>query len=429
MINDKNGQPFKPEPLDRTVALLSASGDTIVARQSATLSFELAHSTLEHSMYLIDKFPITEKIILGMDFLVKHEARIDIAASSIELNSRQSPTQNTEADNLQCYSLVSDSEIRLEPRSTVGIYLTPVSEMHHNGRDGHVTPDNTLPDACIIWQGIHSQQEGRIRVWVTNLSENTVTIPPRKAVATWQPDFEGEIHLADKLVSKAKGLEVDTKPHVLSLTTSENGQDWEWCNEHTYYPDLSNTPPGIPEPPPQASIEELRLAWEQAKQSLQVASNTSLDDCEETRKLLQHMERINIRIKRYADEDDTAQAELPSDLKLDEGYDHLSISEAKQLRELLLSEAAFFMKGKYPKVIRTDLPVHIDVGTATPRVSGYRRLNPEEQAVVNEYVDKLISADVVEPGNGPWSSPILLVPKKDGGLRAVAQSERLCYGR
>jgi hypothetical protein len=137
------------------------------------------------------------------------------------------------------------------------------------------------------------------------------------------------------------------------------------------------------------------------------------------------MERINIRIKRYADEDDTAQAELPSDLKLDEGYDHLSISEAKQLRELLLSEAAFFMKGKYPKVIRTDLPVHIDVGTATPRVSGYRRLNPEEQAVVNEYVDKLISADVVEPGNGPWSSPILLVPKKDGGLRAVADLRKV----
>ena len=46
-------------------------------------------------------------------------------------------------------------------------------------------------------------------------------------------------------------------------------------------------------------------------------------------------------------------------------------------------------------------------------------LNPEEQRIFNEYVEKLIAADVVEPCNGPWSSPILLVPKKDGGLRAA----------
>ena len=83
------------------------------------------------------------------------------------------------------------------------------------------------------------------------------------------------------------------------------------------------------------------------------------------------------------------------------------------------------MKGKYPKVIRTDNPVHINVGQAVPRTSGFKRLNPEEQLVVNEYVEKLIAADVVEPCNGPWSSPILLVPKKDGGLRAVADLRKV----
>ena len=69
--------------------------------------------------------------------------------------------------------------------------------------------------------------------------------------------------------------------------------------------------------------------------------------------------------------------------------------------------------------------MHINVGTAAPRVAGYRRLNPEEQGVVNEYVEKLIAADVVEPCAGPWSSPILLVPKEDGGLRAVADLRKV----
>ena len=32
---------------------------------------------------------------------------------------------------------------------------------------------------------------------------------------------------------------------------------------------------------------------------------------------------------------------------------------------------------------------------------------------------------MVEPCNGPWSSPILLVPKKDGGLRAVADLRKV----
>jgi hypothetical protein len=83
------------------------------------------------------------------------------------------------------------------------------------------------------------------------------------------------------------------------------------------------------------------------------------------------------------------------------------------------------MKGKYPKIIRTNNPVVINTGNAAPRTSGHRRLSQEEQLVVDEYVKKLISADVVEPCNSPWSSPILLVPKKDGGLRAVADLRRV----
>ena len=87
---------------------------------------------------------------------------------------------------------------------------------------------------------------------------------------------------------------------------------------------------------------------------------------------------------------------------------------------MLRSEASFFMKGKYPKIVRTNAPVVIDTGNAPPKVSGYQRLSQAEQEIVNKYVENLIAADVVEPCNSPWSSPILLVPKKDGSLRAVA---------
>ena len=70
-------------------------------------------------------------------------------------------------------------------------------------------------------------------------------------------------------------------------------------------------------------------------------------------------------------------------------------------------------------------PVIIDVQGAPPKASGYQRLSQKEQEVVNQYVENLVAADVVEPCSGQWSSPILLVPKKDGSLRAVADLRKV----
>ena len=85
------------------------------------------------------------------------------------------------------------------------------------------------------------------------------------------------------------------------------------------------------------------------------------------------------------------------------------------------------MKGKYPKTVRTS-PVIIDVQGAPPKASGYQRLSEKEQEVVNQYVENLVAADVVEPCSGQWSSPILLVPKKDGSLRATpCLTPKICW--
>ena len=73
------------------------------------------------------------------------------------------------------------------------------------------------------------------------------------------------------------------------------------------------------------------------------------------------------------------------------------------------------------RAIRSNNPVVIDVGDNATRLSGYRRLNSEEQIVVDEYVAKLIEADVVEPCKSFYP----VVRKKDGGLRAVADLRKI----
>ena len=62
--------------------------------------------------------------------------------------------------------------------------------------------------------------------------------------------------------------------------------------------------------------------------------------------------------------------ELPSEMDFDKGYDHLTKEQRVYLKNKLAPEGSFFMKGKYPKTVRTP-PVVIDVRGAPPKASGY----------------------------------------------------------
>jgi len=53
----------------------------------------------------------------------------------------------------------------------------------------------------------------------------------------------------------------------------------------------------------------------------------------------------------------------------------------------------------------------------TPIKQRYRPLNPAMQQVVNRELDKMLAEGVVEPSNSPWSSPIVIVPKKNNEYR------------
>jgi len=129
--------------------------------------------------------------------------------------------------------------------------------------------------------------------------------------------------------------------------------------------------------------------------------------------------RLNLAASRLFDrlilhhtEAECVQVELPKNMDFSKHYSHLSSEQISFVKRNLMSEAGFFMKGKYPSTIKTKSPVTIETGNAPPLMAGYRRLTPAQQAVVDEYVAKLIEAGVVEPCSGPWASPILLVPKK-----------------
>ena len=54
---------------------------------------------------------------------------------------------------------------------------------------------------------------------------------------------------------------------------------------------------------------------------------------------------------------------------------------------------------------------------ATPIKQRYFPCNPKKQEAINREVEKMLEAGVIEPSQSPWSSPIVIVPKKSGETR------------
>lgn len=75
---------------------------------------------------------------------------------------------------------------------------------------------------------------------------------------------------------------------------------------------------------------------------------------------------------------------------------------------------------------RTDLMCHkIDTGDSLPIKQRCYRLSPIKQQALVKEVDKMVALNVIEPCESPWSSPVLITPKKNGEWRFCIDSRKL----
>lgn len=105
-------------------------------------------------------------------------------------------------------------------------------------------------------------------------------------------------------------------------------------------------------------------------------------------------------------------------------YENLDLSQKAVADEVVLKfkQISYEHKG----LGRTHLiKHHIDTGDADPIRQRYYRMSPEKQRIVTEQVDEMLSLDVVEHCESPWSSPVLVVGKKDGKPRFCLDSRKL----
>jgi len=105
-----------------------------------------------------------------------------------------------------------------------------------------------------------------------------------------------------------------------------------------------------------------------------------------------------------------------------EGLARRIAEEDERLRKFLQGELAKFDSVKGP----TNRAQHsIRLIDDTFIKQRYHPRNPAMQAVIDTEVDKMLAQGVIEPSYSPWSSPIMIVKKKDGRQRFCIDFRRV----
>lgn len=65
----------------------------------------------------------------------------------------------------------------------------------------------------------------------------------------------------------------------------------------------------------------------------------------------------------------------------------------------------------------TTITHSIDTGADLPVHQRPYRVSPTERKVIQNEVDKMLAKNITQPSASPWSSPVVLVRKKDGAWR------------
>ena len=68
---------------------------------------------------------------------------------------------------------------------------------------------------------------------------------------------------------------------------------------------------------------------------------------------------------------------------------------------------------------------HIDTGDAPPCKQRYYNMNPMKLAEAHRELDERLALGIVEPSESPYSSPLMMIPKKDKGWRWVVDFRQI----
>ena len=105
--------------------------------------------------------------------------------------------------------------------------------------------------------------------------------------------------------------------------------------------------------------------------------------------------------------------------------EHLPDRERERMEDLLNRHQEVFAKDSSELGLTTLVEHKIETGDAVPVKQLPRRLPNSLRTVVEDQVEEMLENNIIRPSNSPWSSPIVLVRKKDGTWRFCIDFRKL----
>ena len=99
-----------------------------------------------------------------------------------------------------------------------------------------------------------------------------------------------------------------------------NAENYQWKDDHLSL-DLSRIPSQHPDPPVEATLEELKAAWSKTWNEITQERKWSDDHCAEINGKIRQLLRLNDRVRNIVLCEEEAR-ELPSVMDFDKGYEH-----------------------------------------------------------------------------------------------------------
>ena len=119
----------------------------------------------------------------------------------------------------------------------------------------------------------------------------------------------------------------------------------------------------------------------------------------------------------------TQQKEIPNNINLEDS--ELTIDQKEKLLKLLKKYSNIFAEDPKNPGTTNQVFHHINTKKHQPINQPSYRTGPKEDETINKEVKEMLKNQVIQPSTSPWSSPIVLVKKKDGKLRFCVNYRKL----
>ena len=169
-----------------TSVLKTATGETATLYGKLELKVKIGGEEVSHAAPVVD---ISDKFILGLDFLMAHDCSVDTGMGSLRIGAEELPLHKPLALQVaRCHQVVAMEDTVIPPYSEILVPTKIVDEPYGKpwGTVGP-SPTSTLPPGVMVGKTLVNAQRDYIPVRMVNLNNEPRQIPSGKEVATCEP--------------------------------------------------------------------------------------------------------------------------------------------------------------------------------------------------------------------------------------------------